>query len=92
MLANIETVKEAKTFLRKNFDQGIDCPCCGQFVKKYKRKLNSSMAYALILIGKNRLAGYDGWIQVDVWENPDPLKCSEGNKRILEEILEEMKR
>ncbi len=39
-----------------------------------------------------RDSGYDEWIQVDVWENPDPLKCSERNKRLLDEILEEMKR
>lgn len=29
---------------------GYICPCCGQFVKEYTRKLNSSMARVLILI------------------------------------------
>lgn len=29
---------------------GYRCPCCGQFVKEYARKLNSSMARVLILI------------------------------------------
>jgi len=44
----METIKEAKEFLRANYDRGVTCPCCGQYVKLYKRKLNSGMAVALI--------------------------------------------
>lgn len=44
------TIQEAKEFLRENFKKGIACPCCGQFVKLYKRKLNSGMARTLIYI------------------------------------------
>jgi len=36
------TILEAKQLLKDNFAQGIECPCCGQFVKRYKRKLNST--------------------------------------------------
>lgn len=32
---------------------GYRCQCCGQFVKEYARKLNSSMARVLILIYKS---------------------------------------
>ena len=46
------TIKEAKQWLRERFTDGASCPCCNQFVKRYKRKLNSSMAHALILIYK----------------------------------------
>lgn len=46
----MNTVKEAKAYLKENFIKGIDCPCCGQLVKLYKRKLNSNMAYVLIQI------------------------------------------
>lgn len=45
-----DTLKAAKQHLRNNFNKGTDCPCCGQFVKLYKRKLNSGMAYALLNI------------------------------------------
>jgi len=31
-------------------NKGCICPCCEQVVKTYKRKLNSSMAYALIIM------------------------------------------
>jgi len=42
------TLEEAREWLRKRIDKGAKCPCCRQFVKVYRRKLNSSMARALI--------------------------------------------
>lgn len=42
------TIIEAKAELRKNFEEGMTCPCCGQLVKEYRRKLTSAMAQALI--------------------------------------------
>lgn len=32
--------------------QGVECPCCGQLVKVYKRRLNTALAHALILISQ----------------------------------------
>lgn len=49
----METIAEAKTHLRANFEKGVECPCCGQHVKMYKRKLNSGMA--LFLMGLYKL-------------------------------------
>jgi hypothetical protein len=51
-LPEFNTTKEAKAYLRANWVKGTNCPCCGQSVKLYKRKLNSGMAYALIQIYK----------------------------------------
>jgi hypothetical protein len=31
-------------------EQGIECPCCGQFVKLYRRKFNCAMARVLLSI------------------------------------------
>jgi len=45
-----ETLEDAKAWLRARFEEGARCPCCDQFVKLYKRKLNSTMARALILV------------------------------------------
>jgi len=44
------TISEVKKFIRQHFDkgEGLDCPCCGQFVKKYKYKLFATSARALI--------------------------------------------
>lgn len=51
------TLEEAKKFLRSNFEEGAKCPCCGQFVKLYKRKITSSMAYGLIVINRLKEPG-----------------------------------
>lgn len=46
------TIKEAQKKLRDGMDNGTTCPCCHQHVKMYKRVLNSSMAYGLIIMWK----------------------------------------
>ena len=43
-------------------DEGFICPCCSQFVKRYTRKLNSSMAAVLLIIWKS---GKTGFIHVE---------------------------
>ena len=48
----MKSLSEAKQHLRDGFEAGTECPCCGRFVKAYKRKLNSGMARALIIIYK----------------------------------------
>lgn len=48
---------EAKEFLRRHFDKGVLCPCCGQRVQRYKFKFNSGMARALIEFRK-----VDDWL------------------------------
>ncbi len=48
------TLEMAKELLRDSIKKNelIVCPCCNQSVKVYKRKLNSGMAKALLLIYK----------------------------------------
>jgi len=31
--------------------------------------------------------GYNNWIQIDVWQNPDPFQCSKINKIVVDNIL-----
>lgn len=38
-VSNNSTILEAKRFLRKFFKKGVECPCCGQKVKAYRRSL-----------------------------------------------------
>jgi len=45
-------VSEARKDLLNQLDVGVECPCCGQFAKEYKRKLNSAMALYLIRLYK----------------------------------------
>jgi hypothetical protein len=44
------SLEDAKRWLRERFNKGATCPCCQQFVKLYRRPLNKSMAYVLLLI------------------------------------------
>ena len=38
------TVEEAAAALLTNIEEGATCPCCGQFVRAYRRKLRSNHA------------------------------------------------
>lgn len=60
-----ETMKGAKAYLRENLEKGVNCPCCGQFVKLYKRKLNSGMAYGLIQVFKLSQEKDGGWFHIN---------------------------
>lgn len=46
------SLEDAKKWLRARFGKGATCPCCGQYVKCYRRPLNKSMAYVLLLIAR----------------------------------------
>lgn len=35
---------------------------------------------------------YDGWIQIDVWQNPNPFQCSEVNKIVVDNIIKNIGR
>ena len=50
--ATITTIQEAKQYLKSNYEKGVSCPCCGQFVKLYKRKINSGMSLGLLYLYK----------------------------------------
>lgn len=48
------TIREAKAFLRLHArNRGASCPCCGQFVKVYRRNVTYAMSKSLILIAQN---------------------------------------
>lgn len=44
------SLEDAKKWLRVRFKKGATCPCCNQFVKCYRRPMNKSMAYVLLLM------------------------------------------
>jgi len=62
----VDTLEKARTSLLRDINQGTVCPCCDRYAKIYKRKLTSSMAYALILIyGYFKLANPTQWLHVE---------------------------
>lgn len=60
----METITEAKQYLRVNFEKGVECPCCTQFVKLYRHRLNSQMAKTLIEIYNISSEENREWIHV----------------------------
>jgi hypothetical protein len=49
-VTNDTTFGEIKQQMREHVVEGVICPCCELPAKVYKRKLNSSMAYVLLLM------------------------------------------
>jgi hypothetical protein len=62
-LQDSATVTEARDWLREKSAKGDRCPCCRQFVKVYRRKLNAGMAYWLVRFYR-LTGGDDGWYDV----------------------------
>ena len=60
-----DTLKEAKDWLRDRIcKDGDNCPCCNQFAKIYKRKLNYAMARDLIWLVRYSRRVENGWVKV----------------------------
>ena len=57
------SLSKARKIVSSHVDEGVECPCCGQFCKLYKRKLNSGMARILIWLVKEWTKNHD-WINV----------------------------
>lgn len=58
-----KTLATARAELHSKLNDGVRCPCCDQFAKRYKRKLSSSMAAGLIwIVGRHASVG--DWIDV----------------------------
>jgi hypothetical protein len=43
-----DTLARARQRLYANLDEGLFCPCCDQYAKRYRRRIHSGMAWALI--------------------------------------------
>ena len=57
----VGTLAAARALVMVKRDEGVDCPCCDQFAKIYRRKLNSSMARSLVHVYRF-FAANDDWL------------------------------
>jgi len=57
----MESIKEGRAFLNKERHNGAICPCCGQFVKVYKRPVTPKMAKNLITLYR---VGRTNWVDI----------------------------
>lgn len=51
-IPDFETLEEAKQYLRENWDEGANCPCCTQFVKIWREPIHAGQAVWLIYLVK----------------------------------------
>lgn len=56
------SLARARKLLTERVDEGVGCPCCTQFAKVYRRKVNSSMARGLIAAWREYGRGF-GYLQ-----------------------------
>lgn len=75
---NTTTLKEAKKWLRERIDEGAACPCCTQFAKTYKRRLNSGMAASILALYQRteQLKPAEGWLHI-------PRDFEGANKKLM---------
>lgn len=86
------TLGEAKAWLREAVKQkGAKCPCCRQFAKVYKRRITSSMAYALILVERYFRTTPDAadWLHVPSMLTANGLSRADEAKLVHWGLLEE---
>jgi hypothetical protein len=61
--SGVDSLMAARSFVAANVEKGIACPCCDQFVRLYKRKLNTNMARFLCsLVRLSLRRGRDAWV------------------------------
>lgn len=65
----MDKIEEAKQYLRDNWEDGIECPCCHQNVKLYKRKINTGMCLFLIELYKLNQQEQKSYFAGDILNN-----------------------
>lgn len=79
------TLQECKDWLRRHHVRGVECPSCGQFVKKYRRPINASWARSLIWMTRQG----DRWIDVPKEAPRYVLSSREFAKLVHWDMIEE---
>ena len=59
-----ETLARARQRLQARLDEGLFCPCCDQYAKRYRRKMNSGMVRSLINIYRNGYRDSLEWVYI----------------------------
>ena len=90
----METLKEGKEFLRKNWKDGVECPCCTQYVKLWKYQIHSTMALVLIELYKMKEGEFhhhdDTWRIAKAKYNLKAVHCGDFSKLALWGLIEPM--
>ena len=59
------SLEEAIAYVRANLDDGVRCPCCDKYARRYRRSFNSTMARSLLwLVVEWDKNSQVGWVDV----------------------------
>jgi hypothetical protein len=58
------SLEEAKQALKASLDDGLRCPCCDKYARRYRRAFNSTMARSLCWLSHASGLVADGWVHV----------------------------
>lgn len=59
------TLEESIEYVMSNLDDGVRCPCCAKYARRYRRTFNSTMARSLIwLVREWFRLNKSGWVDV----------------------------
>jgi len=61
--ARINSLSKARAYVGEGLDDGVRCPCCGQFARRYRRKLNVGIARWLIALVRLHAADLE-WVHI----------------------------
>jgi hypothetical protein len=74
--SGIVTLTEARDYVKAGRDVGVYCPCCNQYARIYKRKMNTGMALALLYMFIEYFNTAKEWIHVEELFIKRNHKCS----------------
>ena len=59
------TIDDARAYVKSQLDDGVRCPCCDKFVRRYSRPFNRSMGRAFLWLAHTYTDREDrGWVDV----------------------------
>jgi len=69
-------LEAAKRHVEQEATAGVTCPCCGQYVRRYRRTITSGMARALIMMRNASRDNRGQWLNVlpVLDESPDAVR------------------
>ena len=62
-LIDLIFLADAKKYVHDRLDEGIECPCCGKYTRRYRRRFNQSMARSLLWLIESA-EGQSRWVDV----------------------------
>lgn len=61
---HFDSLDDAIAYVQAHLDDGVTCPCCQKFARRYRRKFNATMARSLIWLVRSWEDNGKNWVDV----------------------------